>query len=601
MRYIYIILFFGMTIQVIGQDVRLANKYYQSGEYEKAAKVYLKLFKKTKNNDYYFSKYIESLLAVDDFEAAENAIRGEIKKRPRDIQLYVTLGNMYEKQGQEDKAEKEYRRAIQNMPNDIGLVSRIGNAFAGLAKYDLAIEVYEKGEKLTGRSNYFAYNLAGLYGRKGDKEKMINAYLNSIHRFQNNTNNLITILQRELDGDEDYELLQKVLYERIQEGSEYSNQYNDILEWTFITKKQYKRAFRQARSLDRANEENGGRVNEIAEICYNAGAYDVAIEAYEYIIKNKGKNSTYYLDAKRGLLNSKRKKLLSHYDYTSEELDSLEAEYLSFLDIFGRNSQTALLMTELADFEALYRNDLDAAIDILQEVVDFGGVNKFLIANAKLDLGDYLLMKGDIWEATLLYSQVDKQMKEGLLGEQARFKNAMLSYYHGDFEWAQEQFDILKTATSKLISNDAIDMSVFIMDNLGLDTTDVPLKMFAQSDLLIFQNKFDEAISKMDSILILFPKHGLQDDILFNKAKIYTKKRQYDKAIAAYEKIIKDFPEEIKADNSIFALAEIYEHIKNDKEKAKALYEKLFLDYSNSTLAIEARKRFRILRGDDIQ
>jgi hypothetical protein len=36
----------------------------------------------------------------------------------------------------------------------------------------------------------------------------------------------------------------------------------------------------------------------------------------------------------------------------------------------------------------------------------------------------------------------------------------------------------------------------------------------------------------------------------------------------------------------------------NDPEKAKSLYEKLFMEYSDSTFAIEARKKFRELRGD---
>ena len=377
--------------------------------------------------------------------------------------------------------------------------------------------------------------------------------------------------------------------------------YNEILAWTFIHRKEYKKAFRQARSVDRRNEENGGRVFEIAEIAFNAKDFDVAIQAFSYITENKGENSSYYLDAKRGLLNAKKKKITSNYDYTQKDLNSLEGEYNSFLDEFGRNRQTALLMSELADFEALYLNDLDTAIVILQQMIGYAGVDKYVVANAKLNLADYLLMQGDVWESTLLYSQVDKQMKEGVLGERARFRNALLSYYRGDFEWAQEQFDILKTATSKLISNDAIDRSVFIMDNLGLDTTDVPLKMFAVSEQLIFQNRFDEAFDKMDSILILFPEHGLEDDILYNKANIFRKQKKYDAAIAAYDTIIANYPEEIRADNSLFELAELYEKVLSEPMKAKDLYEKLFLDFSGSTYAVEARKRFRILRGDDIQ
>ena len=599
MRFLIVLFISFIALSLTAQDSRLANQYYESAEYEKAATMYLKLFNKTKKNDYYFNRYIESLIAIEAYKEAEKGIKAQIKNRPKEVQLYVTYGNLYEKQFDSVNAEKQYKKAIENMPSDIGIISRIASSFTGLAKYDLAIAAYEKGEKLINRPNTFSYNLADLYRRKGDNVNMINSYLNSIERFKQSLNTLISRLQMYLNED-GYVELQKQLYERIQDDGS-SDLYKEMLAWTFIHRKEYKKAFRQARSVDRIKDENGGRVFEIAEIAYNDRAYEVAIQAYQYITDTKGENSSYYLDAKRGLLNSKKKKITGNYNYTREDLLSLKTEYNSFLDEFGRNRQTALLMSELADFEALYLNDLDTAIVILKEMIEYAGVDKYIVANAKLNLADYMLMQGDVWESTLLYSQVDKQMKEGVLGERARFRNAMLSYYRGDFEWAQEQFDILKTATSKLISNDAIDRSVFIMDNLGLDTTDVPLKMFAISEQLIFQNRFDEAFDKMDSILVLFPEHGLEDDILYNKANIFRKQKKYDIAIAAYDSIIVNYPEEIRADNSIFELAELYEKVLLKPEKAKSLYEKLFLDFSGSTFAVEARKRFRVLRGDDIQ
>ncbi len=278
----------------------------------------------------------------------------------------------------------------------------------------------------------------------------------------------------------------------------------------------------------------------------------------------------------------------------------MKKEYLDFFDLLGRNAQTAQLMIEYATFEGFYLHNLPAAITILEELLQFGSVSPEIIATAKLSLADFYLMQGERWEASLLYSQVDKDFKEGVLGEKARYQNAKLSYYAGDFEWAQEQFKILKGATSKLISNDAIDMSVFILDNLGLDTTEVTLQIFASADLLIFQNKFDEALEKLDSIKILFPEHSLDDDVMYQKAQIFKKLRKIDEVIPLFEKIIETYKEEIKADNALFELAEIYETILSDSEKAKMLYEKLFIEYSGSSFAVEARKRFRILRGDEI-
>jgi tetratricopeptide (TPR) repeat protein len=209
-------------------------------------------------------------------------------------------------------------------------------------------------------------------------------------------------------------------------------------------------------------------------------------------------------------------------------------------------------------------------------------------------------MEGDRWEASLLYSQVDKTFKEGVLGEDARYKNAKLSYYTGDFEWAQQQFDILKSATSRLISNDAIDMNVFIMDNLNLDTTDVTLGMYASAEMLVFQNKFNEAFIKLDSVALLFPEHSLVDDILYTKAMIYKRIKQPEKAIELFNTIIEKYPEEIRCDNAIYELAKMYDFQLNDSKKAQELYFKLFTEFTGSTFTVDARKRYRVLRGDEL-
>ncbi len=579
------------------QKYRLAVEYYNSGEYEKAAQIYESLYKESPNNKSYFNWYIQCLIDLKDYENAGRITQMELKKNPNDVSLYVTYGNLLERQGFNDKANAEYRKAINNLNPDPTNITNLANNFTNLAKYDLAIETYLKGEKLSNVENLYVYNLADLYRRQGDVKNMIKYYLITVEK-EPSSANIQTSLQRFL-SEEDYPELQKQLYQKIQEKTDIPH-YGELLQWTFTQKKEYDKALRQAKALDRQFEENGNRVFNLADVAFKDKDYNTAIDAYQYIVNNHGRNTSFYLDSKRGLLNSKKAKVTENFNYSKEDLLVLKMEYVSFLNELGRNTQTAPLMQEFADFEALYVNELDTAIMILEELRNFGGLPPDAIAKAKLALGDYYLMNGDRWEASLLFSQVDKDFKEGQIGEYARERNARLSYYAGDFEWSQEQFKILKGATSKLISNDAIDMSVFILDNLGMDTTEVTLQMFAQAELLTFQNKYIEAIQKLDSIKILFPEHSLDDDVLYTKAQIYKKQRRTAEMIEMYQTIIEKYPEEIRADNAIFELAELYETKLNEPEKAKVLYEKLFVDYSSSTFAVEARKRFRILRGDEL-
>jgi tetratricopeptide (TPR) repeat protein len=580
------------------QNAKLADQYYLEGEYAKAADLYLKLHETAKktNNFTYFNKYIECLLAMRSFDRAEREIREQMTLQPDDYSLLVTLGNVQERVGRHDDAQASYRQAIEKLPPRIDIITRLGNAFLSQAKYDEAIKTYERGEELLGQPGAFAYNLADLYQRNGDIPNMITQYLYALNANPTQLENIQMRLQPVL-GPDDYKLLMEQLYGFIQQYPD-TDHLPEMLAWTFIQQKDYSKAMRQAKALDRRLGENGQRVFRLAQIAANARDYSTAIDGFEYILGSYPPNSPYFIEAKRNSLATKRQQITDSYAYTPDQLRVLETEYVAFIDQYGLQAGMAMIASDLALLRALYIHDLPAAIDLLEDVIVLPGINPYLQALIKLDLGDYNLIAGEVWESTLLYSQVDKAFPEELIGQDARFRNAKLSYYNGDFEWAQTQFDILKTSTSKLIANDALDLSVFIMDNLGLDSTTHAMAEYAQAELLIFQNKLEEAIDKLTILGNLYSEHGLQDDILYLKAQLYSRKREYATAELLYKEVFEKYPEDIRADNALFQLAELYLGPLNDKAKAQELYEKIFVDYSDSTFAIEARKRFRELRGD---
>lgn len=600
LRQVLLFLFLIGVSGLFAQQSRLANQYYANGEYEKAASLYQQLYEKESNNEFYFQRLTECMITLKQYEQVKSVIQKEIKQRPDDLSLIISLGNLYDRMSQGDLAKVQYEKALSTLKDDINQISKLSSTFNSYSLFDYSIATLEKGGKLLNNKKIFAYNLGELYRRTGDSKNMIANYLLSIEQFAGNLETLKQTFDRNLNEDEIKEL-QSQIFALMQENTS-EMAYPELLEWTYIQQKDYKKALRQSKSIELNRENgNGDRVFNLGNIAYNDEEYDVAIDAYSYITQNYSINSSFYLNAKRSLLNAKKNKITKSFTYTKEDLTSLKEEYLTFLNEYGRNSQTALLMIEYSDFEALYLNNLPEARKVLDEVINFGGIQPNDVATAKLKLGDYFLMDEDRWEASLLYSQVDKSFKEGVLGEEARYRNAKLSYYTGDFEWAQQQFDILKSATTRLISNDAIDMSVFIMDNLNLDTTDATLGMFADAELLVFQNKFDAAIMKLDSVALLYPEHSLVDDIYYTKAQIYKKLKQPEKAIELYNKIIEKYKEEIRCDNAIYELAKMYDYQLNDKAKAQELYYKLFTEFTGSTFVVDARKRYRVLRGDDME
>lgn len=598
MRTFLFALLFSVPFLLSGQTAKLAQRYFYDGEYEKAAELYKKLSEQNARNDYYFDRYTDCLLQLEDYATAEKAISRQIKVFPQNVRLYVSYGKLKEAQFEDEAARSYYNQAISRLTGNRNQIIRLANVFSSNSKYDLAIETFLKGSDLLKDKEIFAYNLGELYRRKGETEKMIEQYLNSLAANPERMGTLRTIFQRYL-SDEDFEVLQKQLYERIQEKRS-ALYYPELLTWVFIQRKDYKSAFRQVRALDRRMRENGMRIFQLAEIAANDGDYESAIMAYDYIVEEKGPSSSFYLDAKRESLRSRRNRLTEGYDYEKSDLLELEQMYETFLTEFGKSKSTGQIIIEFAELEALYLNNLDKAILLLEELIGYPDLNLYVKSNAKLDLADFYLIKGEIWEATLLYSQVDKLFKDDLLGHEARFRNARLSYFNGDFEWAQSQFEILKASTSKLIANDALDLSVFIMDNIGLDTTTKAMQLYAQAELLVFQNKFDQAFAKLDTLKGDFPMHSLQDDVSFLKAVIYKKQRNYEEAARYFQLIVDNHREEIRADNALYELAQLYETQLNDVDKAMELYERLFVEFNSSILAVDARKRFRELRGDNI-
>ncbi len=576
-------------------DTKLAHQFYARGEYEKAASLYKKIMDSDGSNNHIYGNYYKCLLQLDRFIEAEQLLKQRMAKKANDARLVIDLGMLYKAQDKDEQAKQQFDKALSMVKTSN--VSAIAHAFTSAEELDYAIQAYEKGIDESKGKNNFSQQLAYIYKRKGDVPNMIKYYLNHAAKVPGYVQTVKNAFVKVVDEEENMEELQTQLYERIQENPD-KQVYYDLLTWSFIQLKDFEEAFLQAKALDKRFKEPGYRLLELAKLASLEKKYDTAIEALEYVVEKKEKNPSLITKAKVQLLEYRKIKITEMGEYTFEDLTKLRDQYEEFLEKNGKKPETVTTMRDLSRFYAYYIHDLGKAINLMQEVVSMKQVSESIRAKSKLDLGDFYLMKNEVWEATLLYSQVDKAFKDDILGEDARFRNAQLSYYNGDFVWAQAQLDVLKSSTSELIANDALELSVFITDNMGLDTTMTPMKMFARGELYLRQNKADQAFMVFDSLNRFFQDHSLHDDILFTKAEHFTKVRDYQQAIALLEDIQANFKEDILADDATFLAAEIYEQQLDDKAKAMELYKSMLIDFPGSLYIVEARKRFRRLRGD---
>ncbi|MBP8915792.1 MAG: tetratricopeptide repeat protein [Chitinophagales bacterium] len=578
-------------------DATLAQQFMSNGEYDKAADIYKKLYNENANS--YYKSYYNCLLVLNDFKEIEKIIGKQIKNNPENLTYYVDLGYAYEKNGNTKERDKQWELAIQKITDNKTQVNLLANAFVGLDQLYNAIKTYEKAQKIV--STYsFNYELGGMYYRAGNLDLSVETYLDYYAENDKSAMSKTTAaLSRILDEEKDHTLLQEKIFERIQKNQN-EILFTELLIWDYIQLKDFDGAFIQAKALDKRNKENGERVFDLAETAKIEGAYDNAIEGYNYIIA-KGKNFPYYFSSKNGILNCRKDKIFKTNSYSDVDISELKSSYTDFLQEYLKNDFRAATVTaDLAKLEAFYIHDIDRAIEILEPVVEWPALNISDRSKIKLDLGDFYLISGDVWEATLLYSQVDKAMKDEPLGEEARLKNAKLAYYRGDFKYSQGMLDVLKAATSELVSNDAMKLSVFITENLALDSVSEPMELFAKADLMVFQNKIKEAVIILDTLDARYPAHKLADDILFLKSTIALRQKDITTAVAYLETIRENYTYELLADDAIFKLAEIYQYDFKDLEKAKLCYEQIILNFKDSLYANEARKRFRALRGDNL-
>ena len=602
-RCAYLVLFLFLSGWMFSQKgsanyEKLAIQHLELKEYDKAITYLDNLY--DKNPDTWYQHYFKALMALKEYSKAEKITKKQLKANKYSVEYNVYLGKIYKAEGNSKKENEAYEKAIKDLTPIQPFILNLANAFIEDQLFDYAIEVYVKAAKASPEYPYY-YEKAEIYKLKGNMLAMINEYLDALDFRDSELETIQMYLQNSL-GYDDQEggiknpLLKQELQKRIQKNPN-KIVFSEFLIFILKQQKDFNGAFVQCRALDKRLKEEGKRIFDLGKICVGNQQWETAKLCFDYVVE-KGPKFMYY---DRAIIEG----LNAEYLYVTQQPESQVADLLSLENKlsaantkYKESSLNGQLLKNLVCLKAFHLNKAEEAIFTLEDFLAATTMDAATKAEYKLLLGDIYLVKGEIWEASLLYSQVEKDFKYETIGQEAKFKNAKLSFYAGDFAWAKTQADILKGATSKLIANDALDLSLIITDAIGVDTNDAPLKLFASADLMILQHRYQEAMNRMDSINLLFNSHTLGDDIYFKKAQINLILRNYKTSEEMYKSILEYFPTDLYGDDAQFKLAELYELFLLDKEKAKQSYQDVLTNYPGSIFSVEARKRYRDLRGD---
>ena len=598
---ILILVVFIFPLLVLGQttDQQLAQHYYGKGEYDKALTYYDRLYQRDQSK-FNFTRYLDCLTATGDDKTAEKLLKKAVNRNRGDQEYPILLAKFYEERNQADKANAIYDDLIEDMAPSSRSVIGLYNLFKAQSKSDKAYETLVKGRKLLKKSYPLNFQFAEYYGSLGQTEKMMDEYLDLIDYHPSYASSIQRVLSAQIDfskeDSEEYQLLKAALIQRTQKNPDDLN-YAEMLTWLFIQRQNFSAALVHIKAMDKRSDARGRQVYQFGGICVENKDFSVARKAFRYVV-DLGEESNYFMRAQNALLNVSFLEVTTRRNFSQLELDEIIKNYTDVLNTYGKKRTTLSLILELAHIEAFYANRGESAIELLNEALEFQGLTDMQSAEVKMQLADIHVLHGDVWEASLLYMQVDKDFKYEPIGHEAKFKNARIFYYDGEFDFAQSQLDVLKQSTSKLIANDALKLSLLITDNFGLDSNYVAMSLFAQGDLLVEQHRYDEAFVLFDKIIKEFPAHSLADEILLKKAHAMQLKGQWSDAIGQLEKLLEYHGEDILADDALFQLGEIYQNHLMDNAKAAEYYRLILFEHKGSLYSAEARKRFKALRKD---
>jgi tetratricopeptide (TPR) repeat protein len=589
MKKLLTVLLFLLSIWAQAQNEQLANNYFDRGEFEKALVSYEELLKGQQGNTNYFQRVVECYQQLQQYDKAEKAIQARLDKY-RQSTLLVELGYNYQLQKNQEKANKYFDQAIDKIKKNAPEAYGIAYTFERKALFDYALLAYKTALETDPKLS-FNFQMAMIYGQKGEPDLMIETYL--LEAYQNQQN--LPIIQNQLsrfmteDADANFnDSLKKALLLRAQKTQDVF--WNDFLSWFFVQQKEYGKAFIQQKAIYKRNPDSFSNIVNLAQMAISDNDQDSASEILTFVLENTN-DLELLMQAHSYLLEMKIERA------TAKDYPEITATLDRLIKEFGVSPYTLELLELEADFTAFHLNNPEKAKMILKNAMEMP-VNRYQMADLKMQMADILLFEEKFNQALIYYSQVSEDMSGDVTGQEAQLKTAKTSYYKGDFEWASHQLKVLKSASTQLIANDAMDLFLLISDNTVEDSTQVALKKLARADFLLYQNKKPEALAQFQLILKEHKGETIEPVTLLRLGKTYEKMGDYTQALDYYANLLNNHKDCIYRDEALYYSAEIYNVNLNDAEKAKPMYEEIIFKHEDSIYFVDSRNKYRKLRGD---
>ena len=599
MRFIVILFLLFTSICTLAQqsDSQLAYTYYQAKEYDKAAEKFLKLYERTHSANF-LDYYIICLINGKEYDKAEDTLKKLLKTDDSNKDFLIDLGYIYQQQGKTNKSEECYGKAIKKIIPQNTAIINLANKFKNIREYSWAIKTYQQGRILLKKPDAFLKELGDCYLMERDYEQMMPLFVRSLELNPGSINNITAQLSFARSNDIVNSIdpvIEKTLKSLCQK-TDYLPVFDELAVWYNLQVRNYPQALRHAILLNNKSENKLHIFLNIALDAVNNKAFTQATEAYQKILDKGKENNSFYLPARKGILTCRYEQLRQSPAERSDYLQ-IAGNCEKYMQEFGYTPTNIDILSLLAELYAYRLQQPDSADRLLDKAIRIPRLNPNTLSQLKSQRADLLTFMDNPWEATILYTQLEKANPNNDIGYEAKLKKAMLAYYAGDLLWAKAQFDVLKGATSKLISNDAIQMSHFIHMNYEAEGDNRDLEKMGRTEYLLYKQQFQEVLPRLDS-LIGHCSPGISDYATLQKGRSLCACFQDEEAAKLLSEL-KDRSEQvyIKAE-ALFQLAGLKRKQK-ELQQAKELYRLLVTDYSGSVYSIEAAKLYRDLEAGE--
>lgn len=585
---------------------QLAESFIRAAQYQRAIVLLEDLYAASPDTHVFYERLREAYESVKRYDAAIELVDRKIQREAAPTIYIADKARLQFLKGDEASARQSWNDAIASSPGSSSVYQLVYRSLMEVRLFDFAIDVLEKGRIELGNSDLFQTDLAQLYNLTSQHDKATRQYLELLKINQNQLNYVRSQIGPFLTTPEARAKSIGVVLDGVATAP-LNRAFREFLGWLYVEDGAFRLALEVYRAIDKLEREEGRLLFSFAGIASDGGAYDVALEAYDEVLRRYPMGAS-APDALRGLglMQEKWAEITNQeiFDSRGDRIPNTHYSealntYQRFLIDYPQHPMFPDVLRRIGNLHQDVFYDYTSSFTVLTEVI--GRYPQTTVADeAAYDLGRLAIMESRLDDARLEFSRLLTRLRTGELADLSRYELALLHFYKGEFETAEGFTKAMQENTSTDVANDAIAMKVLLLENRGPDSLDVPLKRFARVKLLTRQRKWDDALHQLEDLQNEYGSHPLADDVLFEKAALLFQTGQIELAIQAYLELPLLFPKSFLADRSLLAASEIQTRQPGGSLDAIKSLERILLEYPGSLLVQTARERIRRLRGDEV-